>query len=129
MVELKVLSGKLAGAVWTARRFPVLIGRSPAAHFHSEDEGVWERHLQIDFAPDEGFVLTAQPGTVAVLNGQPLARAVLHNGDFVECGSLKFQFWLSRTQQTSLRLREAAIWIVLALISAGQISLIHVLSR
>jgi len=129
MVELEVFSGSMAGAVWTARHFPVLIGRSPAAHLRSEDGGVWERHLQIDFAPAEGFVLTAQPGALVAVNGLPVARAVLRSGDSVQCGSLTFRFWLSPTCQAGLRLREAAIWIALALISAAQIGLIHMLSR
>jgi predicted component of type VI protein secretion system len=129
MIELDVLSGKMAGAVWSTRHFPVLIGRSPAAHLRAEDEGVWERHLQIDFAPEQGFVLTALPDATATVNGQPTGRALLRNGDTVQCGALMFQFWLSPLRQASLRPREAAVWILLGLVSVAQFALIYWLSQ
>lgn len=119
----------MAGAVWVARRFPVLIGRSPTAGLRSEDQGVWERHLQVDFDPIKGFVLTVQQGALASVNGQSVQQATLRNGDNIECGSLRIQFWLSPARQASLRFREAVAWIVLALIPAGQIALICLLSR
>ena len=53
MVQLKVLSGQKAGTAWTARRFPVKIGRSASADLRSEEPGIWDQHLRLDFDPAE----------------------------------------------------------------------------
>ena len=129
MVQLKVLSGKKAGTAWVARRFPVRIGRSSAADLQLEDSGVWDQHLQLDFNPQEGIVLSAQPDALATVNGQPTRQTVLRNGDAIEIGSLRMQFWLSETHQVGLRVREGLTWAGLAAISLGQIGLIYWLIR
>jgi pSer/pThr/pTyr-binding forkhead associated (FHA) protein len=125
MVQLKVLSGRKAGTVWTARRFPVRIGRSASADLQSEEDGVWDRHLDLDFDPSAGLVLMAQPNTLATVNGQPVQQAVLRNGDIINIGSLRMQFWLSETHQVGLRFREGLTWTAIAAISVGQVVLLY----
>ena len=129
MVQLKVLSGKKAGATWAARRFPVRIGRAAAADLQLDEDGVWDEHLQLDFNPVEGVVLTARPNTLATVNDQPVRRAVLRNGDAIGIGSLRMQFWLSETRPAGLRLREGLTWAGIAAISLGQVGLIYWLLR
>jgi len=129
MVQLKVLSGKKAGTAWVARRFPVRIGRSSSADLQLEESGVWDQHLQLDFDPAAGFILSAQPNALATVNGQPVEQTVLRNGDAISLGSLRMQFWLSETRQTDLRLREGFTWAGIAAISLGQIGLIYWLLR
>jgi hypothetical protein len=125
MVLLKVVSGKKAGTAWVARRFPVRIGRSATADLQLEEGGVWDQHLQLDFNPAEGIVLSAQPKALAAVNGQPVDRAVLRNGDAIDIGSLKLQFWLTETRQTGLSFREALTWVALVAVSIGQVGLIY----
>jgi pSer/pThr/pTyr-binding forkhead associated (FHA) protein len=125
MVQLKILSGEKAGTMWVARRFPVRIGRAATADLRLEEDGVWDEHLQLEFKPAEGFVLHAQPKALASVNGQRVEQAVLRNGDAIEIGSLKLQFWLSETRQKGLRWREALIWTGIAAVSLGQIALIY----
>lgn len=129
MIQFSILSGKRAGASWVARRFPVRIGRATGSDFQVEEEGVWDQHLQIDFIPADGFVLNAQPNTLATVNGQTVQETVLRNGDIIEAGSLKLQFWLSETRQAGLRLRESLTWTAIAAISLAQIALIYWLLR
>jgi pSer/pThr/pTyr-binding forkhead associated (FHA) protein len=129
MVQLKVLSGKKAGTTWVARRFPVRIGRSSTADLQLEESGVWDQHLQLDFDLEEGIVLSAQPDALATVNDQPVRQAVLRNGDVIDIGSLRMQFWLSETHQAGLRVREGLTWAGIAAISLGQIGLIHWLLR
>ncbi|HWX19183.1 MAG TPA: FHA domain-containing protein [Candidatus Binatia bacterium] len=125
MVQLKILSGKKAGAIWNARRFPVRIGRAPNADLQLEEDGIWERHLELDFRPAEGLVLSAQPGALASVNGESVQQTVLRNGDVIELGSLKLQFWLSETRQRGLRLREWLTWAGIGAICLGQGALIY----
>ena len=129
MVQLKVLSGKRAGMTWVARRFPVRVGRSGAMDLQLEEVGVWDQHLQLDFDPAEGIVLSVQQNALASVNGQPVDHAVLRNGDAIEIGSLRMQFWLSETRQEGLRLREGLTWAGIAAISLGQVGLIYWILR
>jgi pSer/pThr/pTyr-binding forkhead associated (FHA) protein len=125
MLQLKILSGKQAGAVWNARRFPVRIGRAADSDLRLEEEGVWERHLALDFDPAEGVVLSALPDALASVNGEPLQQTILHNGDLIEFGSLRLQFWLSETRQRGLRFREALTWLGITAVAALQVALIY----
>ncbi len=129
MFQLKVLAGSQAGTSWVARRFPVRIGRSPGADLQLTESGVWDEHLQLDFDPAEGIVLSAQPNALVSVNGQPVQQAVLRNGDNIDLGSLKLQFWLSETRQTGLGFREGFTWVAIAAVSLGQVALIYSLLR
>jgi len=103
MVQLKILSGKMAGATWVARRFPVRVGRSPGADLQLEEDGVWDEHFEIILDPTTGFVLETHPDAQVSANGQPVQSAVLRNGDLIEIGSMKMRFWLTETRQRALR--------------------------
>lgn len=129
MVQFRILSGKQAGTSWVARRFPVRIGRSANSDLRLEEPGVWEQHLRLEFRRHEGFVLAAEPQALAAVNGQPLQEAVLRNGDQIELGGLKLQFWLTETRQYGLRLRELATWTGIGLVFATQVALIYWLLR
>jgi len=86
---------------------------------------VWEQHLQIDLDPKEGFVASIPSGAFATVNGHPIERAVLRNGDTIEMGAAKIQFWLAAPRQAGLRIREWLTWLAIAVISLGQIWLIY----
>ncbi len=125
MIQLNILSGNKAGGSWAARRFPVRIGRSASADLRLEDPGVWERHLQLDFKRREGFLLSVQPEALATVNGQPVSQTRLRNGDVIEIGALKLQFWLAQTSQTGLGFREWLTWLAIAAICLIQVALIY----
>jgi pSer/pThr/pTyr-binding forkhead associated (FHA) protein len=129
MVRLNILSGKKAGTAWVARRFPVRIGRSALADLRLEEEGVWDEHLQLDFHSAEGFVLNTCPQALAAVNGQPVQHILLRNGDAIDIGSLKLQFWLCETRQSGLRFREGLVWAGIAAVSLAQLGLIYWLLR
>jgi hypothetical protein len=129
MVQLRVLSGKTAGDLWIGRRFPVRIGRAPSSSLKLEEPGVWDTHIQIEFVRKEGFVLQTQPNALASVNNQPAELLVLRNGDLIQVGSVKLQFWLSEPRQVGLRFREWLTWTAITLISLGQVALIYWLLR
>jgi pSer/pThr/pTyr-binding forkhead associated (FHA) protein len=129
MVQVKILSGKKAGAIWPARRFPVRIGRSAGSDLQLEEHGVWDDHCRIELHPGTGFVLETQPEALITVNGQPAQRAALRNGDLLEIGALKLQFWLSEPRQRGLRIREWFAWIMIAGVSLGEIALIYWLTQ
>ncbi len=127
MIELEVLSGKLAGKVYHARQFPFVIGRSHTASLQSEDNGLWDQHATIDLVPAEGFVLAVRAGAPATVNGQPVVRTRLRPGDVVQCGACKFRFWLGPAPQSSTRKTELMTWFLLASVLAVQLWLISLL--
>ena len=129
IVQLKVLSGNKAGTLWLARRFPVHIGRSAAADLQLEEGGVWDQHLKLDFGAGEGFILSTQPDALASVNGQAVQRALLRNGDVIELGSIKMQFWLGEVRQGGLRFRVGLTWAGIAIVTLAQVGLIYWLLR
>jgi pSer/pThr/pTyr-binding forkhead associated (FHA) protein len=129
MVQLKILSGKKAGSTYVARRFPVRIGRAPNAHLTLEESGVWDEHLVIHLNPGDGFNLQTQGQALASINAQSVQQAVLRNGDVIEFGSVKLQFWLDETRQVGLPVREAFTWTAIAIVFLGQLGLLYWLLR
>jgi pSer/pThr/pTyr-binding forkhead associated (FHA) protein len=125
MVQFKILSGKKAGSSWEARHFPVRIGRSANSDLHLEEAGVWDDHLKVALEPAEGFIAETQVNAFASINGQPIQRAALRNGDTLEFGSVKLQFWLSEARQRGQMAREAFVWSLISLICFAQIGLVY----
>lgn len=129
MVQLKILSGKQAGTSWVARHFPVRIGRGPTAEFQADEDGVWDEHLAIGFSSADGFTFQACSEAVVCLNGELVRAGSLRNGDLMELGALKLQFWLGEPRQRGLTAREILIWVGIAAVSLAQIALIYWLPK
>ena len=130
MIQFRVLSGKMAGTDWSARRFPVRVGRAAEADFRSEEDGVWDDHLRVQFRSSEGYVLETGKGALARVNGQELKEpAALRNGDLIEIGSLRLQFWLTPPRQRGLRVRETLTWVFIGAMCLVQVGLIYWLLR
>ena len=63
---------------------------------------------------------------MAAVNAQAMQQpTLLRNGDIIELGGSKLQFWLAEARQRGLAIREWLTWIALALISLSQIALIY----
>ena len=125
MVQFKILSGKKAGSSWETRRFPVRIGRAAGSDLQVEEAGVWDDHLKVSLNPGEGFIAETHANALASINGQPIQRAALRNGDTLEIGSVKLQFWLSEARQRGQRFRETFVWSVISLVCLAQIALVY----
>ena len=128
MIQINVLSGKKAGSHTVVRRFPFRVGRAPENHLQLEDDGVWDRHLSLEFHSG-GFNLAVAPDALVAVNGERFQNQTLRNGDIITIGSSKLQFWLAAARQRSLRLRELFVWVLIAAVTAGQFVLIYWLIR
>jgi predicted component of type VI protein secretion system len=124
LIQLQILSGKQAGSDVVVRRFPFVFGRGGDVNHKVDDPGVWDRHVEIAFDRKTGFRFTAQPNATTIVNGEPAADGVLRNGDVIEIGSVRLRFWLARSEQKTLRLREALTWTSLFVLFGAQIALI-----
>lgn len=129
MVQLRVLSGKMAGDHKVARRFPFTIGRGEAADLRLEDSGIWDRHARLDFVAREGIRLTALDEALVTVNEQPVREAVLRNGDRLGLGSVQLRFWLAETRQRGLGLLETLAWGCVLAVTLSQVALLYWLLR
>ena len=129
MIQLHILSGKQAGGEIAVRRFPFVIGRAADAGLPLDEPGVWDRHLQIAFQRDRGFTFTVQSSALTIINGNAVEAGVLCNGDWIEIGSARLRFWLARSTQKTLRVREGLTWLALFALFAAQLALIYWLLR
>jgi hypothetical protein len=123
MIQLRILSGQMAGEIIFVRHFPFRVGRGPENELCLEDEGVWDNHLAIWFEKQDGFVLTTAPDAFTAVNEQPQQNTRLRNGDVISFGSAKVQFWLAPAKLRGLHLREAFVWLLLAGLTLVQIVL------
>lgn len=125
MIQLTVLTGKAAGLNKAIDRFPCRIGRAPGVELYLEEAGVWDNHLEIRFSPSDGFILKTLPNAFVHVNGAISEETALRNGDVIDIGAAKVQFWLRPARQKDLRARELVTWILLGLMPALQIALIY----
>ncbi len=117
MVQLRVLNGSRAGTAQTASRFPCTIGRASGDDLQLVEAGVWENHLQLDLRVPDGFRLSRLGQGRASVNGSEFDELLLRNGDVIELGAAKVQFWLGEVRQSDNRARETLVWIgVVALV-------------
>jgi pSer/pThr/pTyr-binding forkhead associated (FHA) protein len=129
MILLRSLSGRVAGSETVARHFPFQIGRSPKAGLRLEASGVWEQHCEIVRDTEHGLRLRSHPEALTLVNGQTAKDVVLRNGDVLELGEVRLQFWLSPARQTGLGLREVMTWAGMASLVAIQVGLMLWLPR
>ena len=114
MVQLRVLNGSRAGSAQTAVQFPCTIGRASGDHLQLVEAGVWERHLQLDLQIPDGFRVRRLGEGRASVNGVEFDDLALRNGDVIELGAVKVQFWLGEVRQSSNHARETLVWLGLA---------------
>ena len=125
MVQLKILSGKQAGTRWVARRFPVRVGRAVTNDLRLEEDGVWDQHCVLNLDPVEGFTVTAQPEALLTINHEPARNLRLRNGDSIELGSARLQFWLNDVPQHGQTLREGFVWVLVVAICLVEVALVY----
>lgn len=124
MVQVNILSGRLAGTETVARRFPFQVGRSAHADLSLDEPGVWDQHFEIQFETGDGFYAMPHGEALITVNGEPTRKLRLRNGDRIEMGGAALQFWLGATRQRGLRFHEALVWTVYVLVTGLQLYLI-----
>ena len=129
MVQLRFLNGKRAGSIQVLRSYPCTIGRIPSSDVPIEEAGVWDRHCEIDLDLSSGFILKTESKAITSVNGEPVQQALLKNGDRIDIGALKIQFWLNPSLPKSFRIREVLTWVALVFLSLGQVALFYWLPK
>ncbi len=84
---LVVLAGSNVGEMYKLEEAEILIGRASNAGIRLNDEGVSRRHARIAKDADSIIVEDLQSANGTLVNGEPVARRVLVDGDKVMLGS------------------------------------------
>ena len=125
LAQLNILSGEQPPHRLQSGNFPARIGRGADCQVQLTDVGVWEQHLELRLEEDLRFSIRPASEASAMINGEPLEGVqLLRNGDIIEIGMVKLQFLLGPVQQKKLGLREAATWLLVGLLIAGEIYLL-----
>ena len=115
----------MAGQYYPANTFPLTIGRGTACNLQMTDSGIWEQHLEIDVDRQYRLLIHCNPETTAMINGEPLRETqTLRNGDQIEIGTGKIQFWLGNVRQKNLHNHETIMWVLLGILTLAEITLI-----
>ena len=126
MIQFRILSGKMAGSTSVARRFPFRVGRASGSDLVMEEPGVWDDHFHVEFEAGNGYVACPQGDALMTVNGKAAhEKMLLRNGDSIEIGGARLQFWLGETRQSAMRFREFLVWLGIALMTLGQVYLIY----
>jgi len=128
MVKFRFLSGKMAGHSIEASHFPFTLGRSAKMDFRMEEPGVWDEHAELRLEANDTFALTLKAGAKGSLNGQPVEKAILRNGDTLELGGAKLQFYLAETQLKDWSWPERLLWSFVGFVVVSQILLFYWIS-
>jgi predicted component of type VI protein secretion system len=130
VIRLEILSGKAAGQIVLAPRFPFQIGRSAAVGLQLAEPGVWDRHCQIEYRPTEGFWIYPLGEAQVRVDDVPVDGSTrLNNSSEVALGSVRLRFSLADPVPRGLRLREALTALFLLAVVLGEAWLIHWLPR
>jgi len=92
--------------VWVTRRF--LYGLDVLAGIDLQLRRTCLGSNIFSSIPSSGWLLlTGHPDARTSINGQPIQRTFLRNGDTIEIGAAKIQFWLSESHQGAASSRMA----------------------
>ena len=125
MVQLNILSGEYQQQFVKSNTFPIRIGRGENCQLQLVDTGIWENHLELNLNEKHHFTIRTASDATAMVNGKPLEGVqLLRNGDLIEIGLVKIQFWLGTVEQKNLRIREATAWALLLAVTLVEIYLL-----
>jgi len=125
LAQLQFLTGQPRRHYIWPGEFPIRLGRSSDCALRIEEEGVWDNHVEIELDNENRFHLRRISDASVMVNDEPMEdEQPLANGDVLALGSVKLQFWLGTVQQRRLSTREAAVWALLAAVTAVQVSLL-----
>jgi len=124
MIQLRCLSGSMAGTDTVVRHFPFSVGRAGNADLTLVEPGVWDQHATLQFEQGDGFYIETEGDALMTVNGVAARRTRLRNGDRIELGGAVLRMWLGAARQKNLRLFELLVWLMGGLLVAAQVWLI-----
>lgn len=130
MLQLQILSGKLAGRKILVRQFPFRVGRIDSMDLVCSDPGVWDEHFQIDYGKGVGWEISSLADAGTLVGTELLSESVrLLNGQVITAGALRIKFNLADPALRPFQWRERLTWVAIVLLLAGEVALMFLLPR
>jgi len=110
--HLIVLAGENLGRMYRIDQLETIVGRAAEAGIRLEDDGVSRKHAKICQADGEVWVEDMRSANGTIVNGQPVERRVLHDGDKIQMGSttvLKFTYSDRLEEDFQRKMHDAAL--------------------
>jgi diguanylate cyclase (GGDEF)-like protein len=111
--HLIVLAGESFGQMFPIDRPEVVIGRAADADLRLRDDGVSRRHARIAATKGDLYLEDLASANGTLLNGEPIRRALLKDGDTIQVGSttvLKLAFSDELEEDFRRRMYQAALF-------------------
>jgi two-component system cell cycle response regulator len=108
-----VLAGESLGQMFRVGQPEVVMGRAADAGIRLQDDGVSRRHARIVMTEGEVCIEDLGSANGTLLNGQPIRRAVLRDGDKIQMGSttiLKFTYADELEENFQRKMLDAALY-------------------
>ena len=128
MLLLRVTDSRGTVTQHLVEKFPYRIGRSTQSHLRLEEPGIFEQHASIVPAEHGRFLIRSEGESLLLRGGEALREAQLVPGDELSLGSARIMVSLAPARQKRLALSEAIVWLLLAIVAAGQTAVL-VLAR
>jgi len=90
-----------------------------------EEAGVWDEHVKLSLDPPKVFCSKLKTDAFASINGKQAQRAALRNGDIIELGSLKLQFWLSEAPRVDCGFAKRLSGTIITAVCLAQVALVY----
>jgi hypothetical protein len=129
MLHLRVLSESMAGSEMVARHFPFRIGRSEAASLRLKLAGIWEEHAEFNLANGWVTITSCDQAPVRMNGGRLKGTAVVHCGDLIDLGSLRFIAELSAADRRKDLLQQVVLAVSILGLTLTQLSIFWWLSN
>lgn len=111
MIELRILTGRMAGQTVLARHFPFTVGRSQECDLCLPDPGIWEKHFIIRLDSANRVLLQAGSTGGIYVNGEQTTSVPMHSGDVVRVGDADISCACAPMRQYDQKWREIALWV------------------
>ncbi len=111
--HLIVLAGEALGQMFRIEESGVVVGRAGDADIRLHDDGVSRRHARIVLADGQVCIEDLGSANGTLVNGEPVQRAVLSDGDKIQMGSttiLKFTYADELEEKFQQKMHDAALY-------------------
>jgi hypothetical protein len=129
MIELRFVNGGRESLVFPLTALPISGGRGAGSDVALTGLGIWDSHFRIELDPTDGVILQSVGDAFTTVDQQRVSRHPLRNGDVIECGTNRVQFWLTPAPQRRLRSLEAFVWILAAMAGGAQVAVANWIGR
>jgi PAS domain-containing protein len=109
------------------RQLPATLGGCDSCEIQLGATGILGRHAKLSLVAGDGIWISSCEGGAIRVNGAAVESVRLKEGDVIAAGETTMEFCFVPTIQNTFRLREAAIWGGIVLLTLMQLAAVYLL--